>query len=144
MTEKMRERVMKNLEISKEMGNGLTVEFCKEAIEQRKRSLEFWNNQPAWEQGLSCKNAIANAESEIEYFQAVIEVLTEQAAAEVVAETVAVLTAIVTVANKAKAVRRAVATLANKLRKLNYSLSDSFKKAWTLTKSFKGLLPSLS
>lgn len=141
MTEKMRERVMASIEKS---NGALTVEFCKEAIEQRKRSLEFLNSRPSWEQGFACKNAMANAESDIEYFEAVIEVLTEQAAAEVVTETVAVLTAIVTVANKAKAVRRAVATLANKLRKLNYSLSDAFKRAWTLTKSFKGLLPSLS
>ncbi|MFT4107699.1 MAG: hypothetical protein QM657_18250, partial [Lacrimispora sp.] len=73
MTEKMRERVMANI---KESNGALTVEFCKEAIAQKERVVEFWNNQPAWKQGPSCKNAIANAKAEIEYFQAVIEVLT--------------------------------------------------------------------
>lgn len=141
MTNEMRARVEKAVEMS----NGtLTIEAAKAAIAQNEKKIAYWNSLPSWKVGFTGKTAIANAQNEIAYFEAVVEYLTEQAAAEAVTETVAVLAAIVTVANKAKAVRRAVTTLANKLRKLDYSLSDAFKRAWTFIKSFTGLLPSLS
>lgn len=141
MTNEMRERVIKAIEVS---NGALTVEFCKEAIAQRERTVAYYNSLPSWQQGYNAKREITVAQSEIAYYEAVIEVLAEQAAAVVVAETVEVLAAIVTVVNKTKAVRKAVATLANKFHRLGYTLSDSFKRAWQLTRAFKGLLPSLA
>jgi len=141
MTNEMRARVEKAVVMANDT---LTIEAAKAAIAQNEKKIAYWNSLPSWKIGFTGKTAIANAQNEIAYFEAVIEVLTEQIAAEAVTETVAVLAAIVTVTNKAQAVLRAVATLANKLRKLNYSLSDAFKKAWTLTKAFAGLLPSFS
>ena len=141
MTESMRARVEKAVQ---ESNGSLTVEFANATIAQKEREIAFENSLPAWKRGYASKNAVATAQAEIAYFEAVIEYLTEQAAAEAVAETVQVIAAIVTVANKAKAVRRAVATLANKLHRLNFSLSDSFKRAWAFVRAFNGLLPSLS
>jgi hypothetical protein len=57
-------------------------------------------------------------------------------------QTVVVLVKTVINGSKSKVIRKAVATMANKLRKLNYSLSDAFKKAWIFIKSFTGLFPS--
>lgn len=137
MTNEMRERVEKAVEMSQ---GSLTIEFAQSAIEMKKRQISHWENSYAYDVRRHCEML----QSEIAYFEAVIEYLTEQAAAEAVAETVTVLTAIVTVADKAKAVRRAVATLANKLHRLSYSLSDAFRRSWALIKAFNGLLLSLS
>ena len=136
MTENMRARVESAVE---ESNGALTIEFAKTAIAQKVKSISYWNNLPAWKQGYTAKCAVAAAKADIEY-------LAEVAATEAVAETVQVLAAIVTVsvASKAKAIRRAVATLANKLHRLSYTLSDAFKRSWTLVKAFNGLLPSLS
>lgn len=144
MTSEMRERVMKNIEMAKAFGNEMTIEFCQEAIAQREKSLQYWNSLPAWQQGFSCRNSIANAESDIEYFQAVIEVLTELAEIEVAKEAVQIVVALVKAMPKAIAVKKAVATIANKLHKLHLSLSDSFKKAWSFIKGFTSLIPSLT
>lgn len=141
MTSEMRERVMKNIEAS---NGALTVERCKEIIAQKERVIAYWNSLPAWEQGYSCRNHIANAQADIEYFQAVIELLTEMAVVEVANEAVAVVVALVKVMPRATAIRKAVALVANKLHKLRFSLSDSFKKAWGLIKAFNGLIPSLT
>lgn len=141
MTESMRARVEKAVKESK---GALTIEFAKTAIAQKEKTISYWNSLPAWKQGYTAKCAVAAAQSEIAYFEAVIEYLMEVAATEAVAETVQVLAAIVTVANKAKAIRRAVATLANKLHRLSYSLSDAFKRSWALVRAFNGLLPSPS
>lgn len=141
MTESMRARVESAV---KESNGALTIEFAKTAIAQKEKTISYWNSLPAWKQGYTAKCAVAAAQADIEYFEAVIEYLTEVAATEAVAETVKVLAAIVTVANKAKAVRRAVATLANKLHRLSYSLSDAFRRSWALIKAFNGLLPSSS
>ncbi|MGL5437178.1 MAG: hypothetical protein ACRDBO_17680 [Lachnospiraceae bacterium] len=138
MTETMRASVEKAIERSN--GN-LTVEYAKSMIEQKERTISYYNSLPSWKQGYSTQYSINLAKDEIEYFEAVTEVLIEKAAAVAVAETVEVLAAIVTVANKAKAARRAVATLANKLRKVGFTLSDAFRKAWTLIKAFNELLP---
>ncbi len=141
MTESMRARVEKAVQ---ESNGALTVEFAKTAIAQKEKAIAYWNNLPSWRVGFTGKQAIAMAQSEIAYFEAVIEYLMEVAAIEAVAETVQVLAAIVTVANKTKAIRRAVATLANKLHSLSYSLSDTFKRSWALVRAFNRLLPSLS
>lgn len=141
MTNEMRARVKRAVEMSN--GN-LTIESAKASIAQKESVIRYYDNLPSWKQGYSEKCAIATAKSEIAYYEVVIEYLTELEAAEVVAETVQVLAAIITVANKAKAVRRAVATLANKLHRLNYSLSDAFKRAWTFIRAFTGLIPSLA
>lgn len=137
MTSEMRERVLRNIKVSE---GALTNEFAKSAIAHQEKIISYWKDSYCWE----AKHKIAAAKGEIEYFEAVIEVLAEQAATEAVKETVQVLAAIVTVANKSKAVRGAVATLANKLHRLNCTLSESFKRAWAFVKSFNGLLPSLS
>lgn len=142
MTESMKVRIEKNIAIAKEMGNELTIKSAKECLEQQHKSIEYWNSLPSWKRGYTGDQAIAMAQSDIAYWEAVIEYLTEQAAAEAVAEAVEVLTAIVVVANKVKAVRRAVVTLANKLHKLYYSLSVAFSKAWAFVKSFTGLIPT--
>lgn len=139
MTENMRARVEKAV---KDSNGNLTIEFAKKAIAQKEKELNYYNNLPAWKQGYQTQCSITAVQSDIAYFEAVIEYLTEVAATEAVAETVQVLAAIMTVANKAKAVRRAVATLANKLHRLNYSLSDAFKRAWTFIRAFTGLVPS--
>lgn len=141
MTNEMRAKVESAV---KESNGALTIEFAKAAISQKEKTIAYWNNLPSWRVGFTGKQAIAMAQSEIAYFEAVIEYLTEAAATEAVAETMKVLAAIVTVANKAKAVRRAVATLANRLHRLSYSLSDAFRRSWALIKAFNGLLPSLS
>ncbi len=134
MTENMRERVERAVEMSQ--GN-LTIEFAKSAIEMKKRQIAHWENSHAYDVKRYCEML----RDEIAYFEAVIEYLTERAAAEAVTETVEALAAIVIVANKVKAVRRAVTTLANKLHKLNYSLSDAFKRAWAFIRAFTGLFP---
>lgn len=143
MTESMRTRVESAV---KESNGALTIEFAKTAIAQKEKTISYWNSLPAWKQGYTAKCVVAAAQADIEYFEAVVEYLTEVAATEAVAETVQVLAAIVTVsvASKAKAVRRAVATLANKLHRLSYSLSDAFRRSWALIKAFNGLLPALS
>lgn len=143
MTESMRARVESAV---KESNGALTIESANASIAHSERVIQYWESLPVWKQGCDSKTLIAKAKAEVEFFEAVIEYLTEVAATEVVAETVQVLEAIVTVSvsSKAKAVRRAVATLANKLHRLSYSLSDAFRRSWALIKAFNGLLPSLS
>lgn len=135
MTNEMRERVEKAVEMSQ---GSLTIEFAKSAIEMKKRQIAQWENSYSYDVEKHCKML----QNEIAYFEAVIEFLTEQNTVEAVSEAIQVLAAIVSVSNKVKAVRKAVATLANKLHKLNYTLSNAFKKAWVLTKAFFGLFPS--
>lgn len=139
MTKEMRERVLHNIE------NGAwTIEKAQSAIEHENKVINYWTeNARCWE----AKYKINQANADIEYYEAIIEVLTEMQEVEIANEaiqTVVVLVKTVANSSKSKVIRKAVATMANKLRKLNYSLSEAFKKAWMFIKSFTGLIPSLS
>lgn len=129
MTNEMREQAINNIEASQ---GHLTVEFAKEAIEAKRRGIAFWESRSyAWES----RYEIENAEKEIEYFEAVIEVLTEMAEIEIANEAVQAVISEFGKVSKTTLVRKAVARMANSLKKLGYSLSESFKKAWCFIKA---------
>lgn len=137
MTKEMRERVLNSIE------NGdWNIEKAQRAIEHEKKVINYWKEKAlCWE----AKYKINQSNADIKYYEAIIEVLTEMQEVEITNEaiqTVVVLVKTVINGSKSKVIRKAVATMANKLRKLNYSLSDAFKKAWIFIKSFTGLFPS--
>lgn len=137
MTKEMRERVLNSIE------NGdWNIEKAQRAIEHEKKVINYWKEKAlCWE----AKYKINQSNADIKYYEAIIEVLTEMQEVEIANEaiqTVVVLVKTVINGSKSKVIRKAVATMANKLRKLNYSLSDAFKKAWIFIKSFTGLFPS--
>lgn len=139
MTKEMRERVLYAIE-----NGSWAIETAQQAIEHENKIISYWAKQRcAYEAPYKIKQANGN----IEYYEAIIEVLTEMEEVEVVNEamqTVVTLVKTVTNCSKCNVVRKAVATMANKLRKLNYSRSEAFKKAWAFIKSFTGLIPSMS
>lgn len=137
MTKEMRERVLNSIE------NGdWNIEKAQRAIEHEKKVINYWKEKAlCWE----AKYKINQSNADIKYYEAIIEVLTEMQEVEIANEaiqTVVVFVKTVINGSKSKVIRKAVATMANKLRKLNYSLSDAFKKAWIFIKSFTGLFPS--
>lgn len=133
MTNEMREYVLNNIEKSK--GN-LTIEFAKGAIQQKEREIEFWESHSyAWER----KTKLAMAKKDIQYFEAVIEILIEMEEIKVADETVKTVIQGYSKFSKLTLVRKAAACMANKLRKIGYSLSNAFKKAWLFVKALTGM-----
>lgn len=133
MTNEMREYVLDNIERSK--GN-LTIGSVKETIRQKEREIEFWKSHSyAWES----ETKIAMAKKDIQYFEAVIEILTEMEEIKVADETVKTVIQGYNKFNKTTLIRKAVASMANKLRKIGYSLSNAFKKAWSFVKVLTGM-----
>jgi hypothetical protein len=137
MTKEMRERVLNSIE------NGdWSIEKAQRAIEHEKKVINYWEEKSLC---YEAKYKINQSNADIKYYEAIIEVLTEMQEIEIANEaiqTVVVLVKTVVNSSKSKVIRKAVATMANKLRKLNYSLSNAFKKACIFIKSFTSLFPS--
>ena len=133
----MREKVLNSIE------NGdWSIEKAQRAIEHEKKVINYWKEKSLC---YEAKYKINQSNADIKYYEAIIEVLTEMQEIEIANEaiqTVVVLVKTVVNSSKSKVIRKAVATMANKLRKLNYSLSNAFKKAWIFIKSFTNLFPS--
>ncbi len=104
-----------------------TIEKAKSAIEQEKKSIEFWKEHSfCWEAGYLTRDA----ENRIEFLEAVIAILMEREAEQEAMENVISCYAEV----PCRLVRKIVAVMANKLRKIGLSLSSAFKRAWEFVK----------
>lgn len=128
MTRTMREIAEENIKTSN--GN-LTIEFAKENLEHAKKVLSYWEYLSY---SCSADYGISKAKSDIEYYEAVITILTEIAEAEAADKAAQIVMTPATVTSKINPIRKAVAVMANALRKVGYTLSDAFKKAWKFVK----------
>lgn len=114
-----------------------TIESAQKAVERTQKTIDYWQAQ-SWK--YEAKILLPTLIAELEVLNAIVEILTEQAEVEVAAEAVQAVASLVRSFAKATVMRKVVAIAANKLRKLGYSLSDCFKRAWMLVKGAVGFM----
>ncbi len=118
-----------------------TIEKAQNTIERHNRSLNYYNSLPDWKKcSFDIQLDISRLEKEIEIMEAIIEILIEQEELIIASEAVQAVATLVKSFAKTTVMRKVVATVSNKLRKLGYSLSDCFKRAWVLVKGTMGFM----
>jgi len=115
----------------------LTIKGAQEAIAGYQRSIDYYNSLPIWKiSAYDIQLELSRTADQIEILEAVIEILTEQAEAEIAVGTIQTIVTLVKSFPKTTVMRKMVAMIANKLRKLGISLSECFRRAWSLVKGF--------